>query len=197
MDIDIDFANRNQILDLIKHIPASIVDENNNYKKHNTGVYFQNIPVNPLTKSASIDYKEAENRGYFKLDFLNVHLYNYVKSNDELIKLMHQEPNWSKLNDKNFFEKLIHINSHYNTYTKMPEPIDNVQKMAMFLSIIRPAKRHLIGLPWNKILETVWDKNNSDGYAFKRSHATSYAYLVIVNMNLLEQNQTVFEDLTN
>lgn len=197
MDIDIDFANRNQILDLIKHIPASIVDENNNYKKHNTGVYFQNIPVNPLTKTASIDYKEAENRGYFKLDFLNVHLYNYVKSNDELIKLMHQEPNWSKLNDKNFFEKLIHINSHYNTYTKMPEPIDNVQKMAMFLSIIRPAKRHLIGLPWNKILETVWDKNNSDGYAFKRSHATSYAYLVIVNMNLLEQNQTDLEDLTN
>lgn len=197
MDIDIDFANRNQILDLIKHIPASIIDENKNYKKHNTGIYFQNIPVNPLTKSASIDYKEAENRGYFKLDFLNVHLYTYIKNNDELIKLMHQEPNWSKLNDKTFFEKLIHINAHFHTYIKMPEPIDNVEKMAMFLSIIRPAKRHLIGLPWNKISETVWDKNNSDGYAFKRSHATSYAYLVIVNMNLLEQNQTDLEDLTN
>lgn len=197
MDIDIDFANRNQILDLIKHIPASIIDENKNYKKHNTGIYFQNIPVNPLTKSASIDYKEAENRGYFKLDFLNVHLYTYIKNNDELIKLMYQEPNWSKLNDKTFFEKLIHINAHFHTYIKMPEPIDNVQKMAMFLSIIRPAKRHLIGLPWNKISETVWDKNNSDGYAFKRSHATSYAYLVIVNMNLLEQNQTDLEDLTN
>lgn len=197
MDIDIDFANRNQILDLIKHIPASIIDENKNYKKHNTGIYFQNIPVNPLTKSASIDYKEAENRGYFKLDFLNVHLYTYIKNNDELTKLMHQEPNWSKLNDKTFFEKLIHINAHFHTYIKMPEPIDNVEKMAMFLSIIRPAKRHLIGLPWNKISETVWDKNNSDGYAFKRSHATSYAYLVIVNMNLLEQNQTDLEDLTN
>lgn len=187
MDIDIDFANRNQILDLIKHIPASIIDENNNFKKHNTGIYFQNIPVNPLTKSASIDYKEAESRGYFKLDFLNVNLYNHIENNDQLLKLMHQEPNWSKLNDKTFFEQLIHINAHYHSYVKMPEPIDNVEKMAMFLAVIRPGKKHLIGKTWNEIKKTIWDKNDTDGYIFKKPHAISYSYLVIVNMNLIDQ----------
>ena len=44
-------------------------------KKHNTGVYFTDIPVHPFTNCANINYKEAEDRGYFKLDFLNVHLF--------------------------------------------------------------------------------------------------------------------------
>ena len=41
-------------------------------KKHNTGVYYTKIPVNPETGTSTIDYKMAEERGYFKLDLLNV-----------------------------------------------------------------------------------------------------------------------------
>ena len=197
MDIDIDFANRSDILNLIKHIPASIVDENKNYKKHNTGVYFQDIPVNPLSKSASLDYKEAASRGYFKLDFLNVSLYKHIKSNEQLEELMYKTPDWSKLKNREYFEKLIHINAHYHVYMNLPEPIDNVEKMAMFLSLIRPGKRHLQGQTWEKVSKTIWDKNDTDGYIFKKPHAISYAYLVIVNMNLLDQNQLDLEDLTS
>jgi hypothetical protein len=55
----------------------------------------------------------------------------------------------------------------------------------MFLSIIRPAKRHLIGKKWSEVAETVWQTGN-DGYGFKRAHSVAYSYLVVVAMNLLE-----------
>jgi hypothetical protein len=66
----------------------------------------------------------------------------------------------------------------------MPEAVNSIPRMAMFLSVIRPAKRHLIGQPWSKVSESVWERE-SDGYQFKKSHAVAYAHLVAVNMNLL------------
>jgi len=57
--------------------------------------------------------------------------------------------------------------------------------MAMFLSVIRPAKRHLAGLTWREVGIKVWDKPEGNGYFFKKAHAISYAQLVAVHMNLL------------
>ena len=42
-DIDIDFGDRTQILDLLKHTPASIMRDGK-LVKHNTGVYFH-LPI--------------------------------------------------------------------------------------------------------------------------------------------------------
>ena len=64
-DIDLDFPDRDKILNIIPHVTATLDGK----KKHNTGVYCHTIPVNPLTGLASIDYKTAEERGYFKIDF--------------------------------------------------------------------------------------------------------------------------------
>ncbi len=74
-DIDIDFADRDHALKFIKHIPAAIKDTNGSFKKHNTGIYCTPIPYNPVNNLSNVDYKEAEERGYFKLDFLNVSIY--------------------------------------------------------------------------------------------------------------------------
>jgi hypothetical protein len=68
----------------------------------------------------------------------------------------------------------------------MPSSVDSIPRLAMFLALIRPAKRHLIGQSWNEVSKTIWDKNN-DGYSFKKSHAVAYAHLVVVHMNLLEE----------
>jgi hypothetical protein len=68
----------------------------------------------------------------------------------------------------------------------MPEPIDGIPRLAMFLAIIRPGKKHLQGKTWKEVAKTVWDKGN-DGYTFKKSHAIAYAHLVVVHMNLLEE----------
>ena len=181
-DIDIDFADREQALGLISAVPASIIKDNK-LSKHNTGVYVTEIPVDPFTGYASLDYKDAEDRGYIKLDFLNVNLYKQVKSESHLVELM-REPDWARLYDPAICGQLIHVNNHYETLLKMPEPVDTIPRLAMFLAVIRPAKRHLIGKSWKEVSATIWDKVEGE-YAFKKSHAVAYAQLVAVNLNLL------------
>ena len=183
-DVDIDFADRSEMLLHIKHTSAAMRNVKP-IRKHATGVYVTPIPYDPVNDFASIDYSVAEKRGYFKLDLLNVHVYENVRDEQHLIELM-REPDWSKLKDKSFVEKLIHLNNQYYNLEKMPEAIDSIPRLAMFLAVIRPGKKHLIGLPWREVAKTVWDKG-TDGYIFKRSHSCAYAQLVVVHMNLLRE----------
>ena len=189
-DIDIDLGNRDNLLALIKHIPASI-RKKNVIKKHPTGVYITEIPYDPINNMSSIDYEVAEERGYFKLDLLNVHLYNKVRDEQHLNELM-REPNYDMLNDRQIVEQLIHINNQYDTLQRMPEPINSITRLAMFLAVIRPSKRHLIGKTYIEVAKTVWDKDDT-GYSFKKSHAVAYANLVVVNLNLLEELGHTFD----
>ena len=153
-DIDIDFGNRDEVLKYIRHIPAAMRNIKP-IRKHATGVHVTDIPYDSINDMANIDYTVAENRGYLKLDLLNVHVYSKVRDEKHLIDLMH-EPKWGKLYDKKFVESLIHLNNHFHSIQKMPEPIDSIPRLAMFLAVIRPAKKHLIGLSWSEIAKTVW-----------------------------------------
>ena len=182
-DIDIDFGDREKILEHIKHIPAAM-RKADPMRKHATGVHVTEIPYDSINDMAALDYNTAEERGYLKLDMLNVHVYSHVRDEQHLMELM-REPNWNKLNDKSFVEKLVHLSNHYYSIRKMPEPIDSIPRLAMFLAMIRPGKKHLIGKTWKEVNKDVWTKG-SDGYQFKRSHAIAYAHLVVVHMNLLE-----------
>jgi hypothetical protein len=184
-DIDIDFGDRDKLLQLIKHTSAAMRNTKP-IRKHATGVYVTDIPYDPVNDMAAIDYVEAEKRGYFKLDLLNVHVYSQVQDESHLVELM-GEPDWSKLNDREFVEKLIHLGNHYQSIKKMPEPIDTIPRLAMFLALIRPAKRHLIGKSWKEVSMTIWDKGD-DGYHFKKSHSLAYSHLVVVHMNLLTKS---------
>lgn len=183
-DIDIDFGDRSRALALLDHTAASI-NRDDHWVAHNTGIYVTDVPVDPFTGRASLDYEAAETRGYMKLDFLNVSLYTQIKNEEHLAELIAQEPDWASLYDPEFCGRLIHIGNHYKTLIKMPEAVNSIPRMAMFLSVIRPAKRHLIGLPWAEVARTVWDRPAEEEYYFKKSHAVAYAHLVCVNMNLL------------
>lgn len=185
-DIDIDTGDRDKILKHLMYIPAAM-REVNPIRKHPTGIHITEVPYDPVNEICSLDYKEAEDRGYFKLDILNVNVYNQVRDELHLIDLM-REPNWNRLKDKDFVEKLIHVNNQYDTICQLPEPIDSIPRLAMFLAIIRPGKKHLIGKTFNEISKTVWDKTQN-GYVFKKSHAVAYSHLVVVHMNLLEEQE--------
>jgi len=183
-DIDIDFGDRTKALELLRHNSASI-KRDESFARHASGIYFTDIP-HDTNGFSTIDYKEAEERGYFKVDFLNVSVYEKVTSEQHLITLMTTEPDWSKLLDKDFCSQLIHVGNYHNTITKLPEPINSIPRLAMFLALIRPGKRHLIGKTWKEIAKTIWDKaETEDGYSFKRSHSVGYAHLVVVHINLL------------
>ena len=184
-DVDIDFSDRQKAIDLIDCTPA-MMQEHGSLTKHNTGVYYTGIPYDPVTGVATLDYKTAEDRGYFKLDLLNVAVYRNVKDEAHLDRLMAQEPQWNLLwESKDFCEKVIHISNYYDLIVKK-KPL-SIPQMAMFLSIIRPGKANLQYKPWDKIAETVWQKPADGSYYFKKAHAVAYAHLVAVHINLLSE----------
>ena len=182
-DIDIDFADRTQALALIQHTPAVII-EDDQIKRHNTGIYVSDIPKDPLTGLASLDYREAEGRGYVKLDLLNVSVYQLVQDERHLNELMQRRPPWQRLLERDFCERVIHIGGHYDIVDKLRP--DSIEKMAMVLAIIRPAKRYLLDRSWREIEQEVWTPPTNGGYYFKKSHSVSYAHLVAVHMNILD-----------
>lgn len=185
-DIDIDVADRDLLLKEIQHVSAGIRKENDTWVKHNTGIYVTKIPKNPITGHASIDYEQAEDRGYIKIDILNNTVYRLVRDREHLLELTKQPVDWSKLNDAEFFSRIVHIGNHYALYKKLAEPITNLEHMAMFLALIRPAKRNLVGKLWAEIEKSIWTKSDDGTYGFKKSHAMSYSLLVAVHINLLK-----------
>ena len=188
-DVDIDFFDRDGVLKLFKHTPASIIKDNK-IEKHKTGVYFHAIPSDPINGYATLDYKKAEDRGYFKIDCLNVNIYKNVKSEQELVELMIEEPDWDMLKDTKVVENLFHLNGHYNIVSKL-EP-KNIEQLAAVLAIIRPAKRGLMYKDWTEILKEVWVKPTDGSYFFKKSHAVAYAQAIVVQMNLIARDKYNF-----
>lgn len=189
MDVDIDFVDREAILRYIDHIPAAI-SRDGQLVKHNTGIYAQDIPYNPLTATANIDHHIAEERGYFKLDLLNVSAYDNVQNEQHLIKLMDTEPVWELLETKEVCDQLFHVNGYHDLLALLKP--NTIEQLAMLLAIIRPAKRYLVDRVarsgWNSIDPEIWSKPVHGEYYWKKAHAISYACLVVVQLNLLCQN---------
>jgi len=182
-DIDIDFANRSEILGMLRHIPARQMHEGQ-VRRHNSGVYVTEIPQDPINGCAAIDYETAEARGYFKIDFLNMSVYQLIKDPVHYQQMLEQEPNWSRLwQDPAWSRQLVHVGNYTDLLFRMRP--DSIARMAAFISIIRPGKAHLQDRSWSEVFESVWDGDSSRGYTFKKSHAVSYAALVALHMNLL------------
>ena len=181
-DIDIDFLNRSNVLDVIRHVPACLEDG----KKHNTGAYCHAIPVNPLTGNANINYKEAETRGYFKIDFLNVSAYEGVRSEEHLKELLAAEPLWDLLEDPAVCDQLFHINGYHQLVAKLKPK--SIEELSMFLALLRPGKKHLIPVcekeGFQGIQQEIWTKTD-DAYFFKKAHAVAYAHVIVVQLNLI------------
>ena len=189
-DVDIDFFDRDGVLKLFKHTPATIIKDDK-VEKHKTGVYFHAVPENPVSKHSSIDYKDAEDRGYFKIDCLNVNIYKHVKSEQELVELMIQEPDWDMLSNNATVDMLFHLNGHYNIVSKLKPK--TIEQLAAVLAIIRPAKRYLMYKDWETILKEVWIRPSDGSYFFKKSHAVAYAQAIVVQMNLLQRGKYSFD----
>lgn len=183
-DIDIDFADRTKILDLIRHTPARQMHEGRP-RRHNSGVYVTDIPRDPVNECAAIDYETAEQRGYFKIDFLNMSVYQLIRDPGHYQEMLEREPRWELLwTDPEWAKQLVHVGNYTDLLATMRP--DSIPRMAAFISVIRPGKAHLQNQPWDRVFESVWDGDDSRGYTFKRSHSISYAALVALHMNLID-----------
>ena len=181
-DIDIDFADRDEVLKHVPHTPASLI-KGLELKRHNVGVYLHEVPIDPITGYCALDYEQAETNGFFKMDFLNLSIYKGIKDEEHLKVLMARAPMWELLEDEAVVGELFQIHNHFDTVSKMKPK--SVQQLAMVLALIRPAKHHLIGSTWAEIEKEIWVDDLNDSYRFKKSHAISYALVIVVQMNLL------------
>lgn len=183
-DIDIDLADREQVLKLITATAARQYTQGE-VRKHNSGVYVTDIPYDPIHECAAIDYEQAEQRGYFKIDLLNMSVYQLIKSPEHYEEMLAKEPNWQRLwQDPEWAKQLVHVGNYTDLLAKMKP--DSIPRMAAFIAIIRPGKAHLQNKPWQEVFDSVWDGDSSKGFVFKHSHSISYAALVALHMNLID-----------
>ena len=189
-DIDIDFSSRDAALSGLRHVPASIIRDGK-LARHNTGVYFHDVPRDPITGLCSLDYNAAEDRGFFKIDMLNVGVYEHVRDESHLKDLMERPLDWAVFGDPSFVAKLFHLGNYGDLCARLRP--NSIEHIAMILALIRPGKKHLQGVcesqGFDSIRDEIWIKTDEDTYSFKKAHAISYAVLVYVHANiLLEQS---------
>ena len=183
-DIDIDIANRDQLLECIESRDASIIN-NDTIKKHNVGIYLQNIPTFMNTNMSSFDYREVGDYGFFKIDVLNNTVYENVKSEEHLDYLIAKEPDWNLLQRDDIVPELFQIH-RYGELLKKWQP-KSVSQLAMFIAMIRPAKKHLLECnSWEEVERDIWNYPKSkDKHYFKKSHSIAYAVVIKVQLNLI------------
>lgn len=184
MDVDIDIQRINKPENFFDIVRASRV-YNGSLKKHNVGVYFQNIPKDSLTELSSIPYKEAERIGFLKIDFLTLDLLDFFSSNEQMRKLIEIEPDWTLLENEDNVKKLFQIKNHFNLINDI-KPTD-IETLADCLALIRPGKRNL-AYKYKQNKETIRTLLYlaDSKYTFKRSHAIAYATNIVLQLHLLK-----------
>ena len=180
-DIDIDFANRDQALEHLDYKTASII-RNGVRTKHNTGIYVQEIPSDH-TGMASIDYEQAEELGYFKIDLLNNSAYQGIDTLELRDHLINMDPDWTLLEREDIVKQLPHIAEHFDLVSKLKPK--SVLALAAVLAIIRPAKRYLKDADWDTIFDEVWLPPKDGSYYFKKSHSIAYSLVVVMRLNYI------------
>lgn len=189
-DIDIDVLDSKAVIEALPCIRSTELITEHGLMVHKSGIHFDNIPIDPVTGYASIQYKEAEAIGYQKVDILSQSAYKHVRDRDHLIELMNIEPHWELLLEPEIIEHLSQIKKH-GTLLNVWKP-STVEELAMFLAMIRPAKRQCQSMnTWDEVREVIWDYNvpcGADGKKlryFKKPHAFAYSLMIIVQLNAL------------
>ncbi len=132
-DIDIDFADRDSVLKLIQYTSAQQITQGQ-VRRHNSGVYVTDIPYDPINNCAAIEYDQAEQRGYFKIDFLNMSVYQLIKNPEHYQEMLIATPPWDRLwQDTEWAKQLVHV-GNYTDLLKNMRP-STVPQMAAFISM--------------------------------------------------------------
>ena len=187
-DIDIDTSPTFDPTTFFPWTRAAVVREGE-YTQHPCGVYPQRIPVDPISGLAAIPYDIAEELGYFKIDFLHLSVYQHFKTRSEIDELLAIEPDWTQLQVPSNHPKLFQLSNHGELLLKLKPSC--VEEIADVMALIRPGKRQLVPLyQKSKAMARplLWKKDDM-GYSFKKSHALSYSYILVLQLHLIEQGR--------
>lgn len=187
MDIDIDILPFNLSKVFPTGVKASIYKDEK-ITAHPCGVYFQHIAKDPITGLSAIPYDVAEEFGFFKIDFLNVHVYDNFTSREEIKELLKHEPDWDLLNIPSVVSQLFQISKHFEIIDQIKPK--SIIELSDCLALIRPQKRYLLKYYLEnriKNRELLYKKEpGSDGYAFKKAHSIAYSLVIVLQLHLIK-----------
>jgi len=190
MDIDIDFKTD---FDPLEYFPTAVYAsrvDNGELKKHPAGAYLQNIAKDKVTGLSAIPFEQAEELGYFKIDFLHLSLLDIFENKEEIRALLKREPDWTLLENQETVEKLFQIHRHFDIIYKIKP--QSIEELADTIALIRPGKRHLLESYINPqtrkiIREEIYRKpDDPEKYYFKRAHALAYALNIVLQLHLIK-----------
>jgi hypothetical protein len=188
-DVDLDVGDRAAVMGLFPMaVSASqLTSDRSKLVKHNTGVYFQNLPVDPLNGIATFPYDLAEELSYYKVDFIPYGIYENIRDEQHLIDLIARAEGddfpWSWFLNDRFYDnpdarhRITQLGSHFDLCQMYPP--GSVMDIAILIALIRPRKKYLIGEPWDVIEAVIWqklpeeDSDDPKNYFFKKSHAVA------------------------
>lgn len=186
MDIDVDVPPS---FDAAKVFPKTAVKasmlRDGHLVPHPCGVYFQAVPVDPLTKLSAIPYEPAEELGLLKIDFLHLHVYAEFQSRDEIRELLKHDPDWKLLLIPSVVKKLFQISKHLDLLRQLKP--ESTEELADCLALIRPQKRYLLPLYLRDPLKArtlLYTKEEGEAYGFKKAHAIAYALVIVLQLHL-------------
>lgn len=186
MDIDIDVRAD---FDPLKVFPTAIRASrvlDGKLLPHPCGCYFQDVPVDPVTKLAAPPYDVAEALGCFKIDFLHLSVYDHFKSKAEVSALVNEAPDWLLLQIPSVVQQLFQVSKHLDVLEKVKPK--SVQELADCLALIRPGKRYLMDsyLANPAAVRPELYRKEEGGYGFKKAHAIAYALPIVLQLHLIK-----------
>jgi len=187
MDIDLDLKTDFDPLEIFKEATRASMVKNKDLVKHNVGVYFQTIPIDLITGLAAIPYEQADEIGYFKVDFLHLSLLDVFESKEEIRELLKIEPDWSLLMRPDVVSKLFQISKQYDLVSEIAPK--SIQELADVIALMRPGKRHLVKAYLKDktlIREELYRKPDDEKYYFKKSHSVAYAFNIVLQLHLIK-----------
>lgn len=158
---------------------------NDKLTKHPCGVYFQHIPVDPITALSAIPHEHAENEGFFKIDFLHLQTLNLFESKKEIRELLKIDPDWEMLTDYEVVKKLFQMSKQYEVLCAIKPK--NVEELADAVAIIRTNKIKLLDkYIKNKrsIRKELYTKREDKD--LRKSHAIPYALIIVLQLHLIK-----------
>lgn len=189
MDIDIDFQTTFEPTQIIKQAIAASQVSGGKLSKHPCGYYFQTMPVDPYSGLAAIPHNQADQFGFFKIDFLHLSVLNHFSSKEEIRALIRKEPNWDLLQDPNEVAKLFQISKHHEMLQELKPR--SVLELSDCIALIRPGKRYLLRrYKANKQATRKELYEPREGaYCYKKPHAISYALTIVLQLHLIAQGK--------
>lgn len=186
-DVDIDCKTDFNPLEIFSQAVRASIYRDKKLTPHPCGVYFQDVPVDPVTNLAAVPYETADQLGCFKVDFLHLKVYDHFSSKQEIDDLLKHEPDWNLLKIPSVVKQLFQVSNHFDLINQVNPR--SIQELADVLALIRPQKRFMVKeylKDPSKIRIDLYRQDSEGGYSFKKSHAIAYSLVIILQLHLIK-----------